>query len=57
MYLMCYYLGGGICGWLGGYFWAAGGWSALLSATLALAALAFVGAALLNATPPRTQTG
>jgi YNFM family putative membrane transporter len=57
MYLMCYYLGGGVCGWLGGYVWAAGGWPALIAATLALAAFAFVGAALLNATPPRAQTG
>jgi YNFM family putative membrane transporter len=54
VYLMCYYLGGGVCGWIGGYFWSAGAWSALLAATFVLMALAFVGAALLNATPPRT---
>jgi YNFM family putative membrane transporter len=57
MYLMCYYLGGGVCGWLGGYVWATGGWLALVAATLFLTALAFGGAALLNATPPRAQTG
>lgn len=48
LYLLFYYLGASLMGWLGGWFWQAGGWPAVVGLT---GALALTGLALSVATP------
>ncbi|AYD03491.1 MFS transporter [Neorhizobium sp. NCHU2750] len=42
LYLLCYYLGSSIAGSVGGKFWSAGGWSAVITFTGIMLALALV---------------
>lgn len=49
LYLLSYYAGSSLAGWLGGWFYAAGAWPAVAAFTLALLALAFCAALRINA--------
>lgn len=53
LYLLAYYLGSSVAGSLGGYFWSADGWTAVVAFTFIMLALAFVSAlaAARQATP------
>lgn len=55
-YLLCYYLGGGLLGWAGGWLWEHGGWPTLtLGLGAALAGIAWQLRALRRAPGPRAE--
>ena len=41
LYLLAYYVGGSVAGSLGGWFWSAGGWFAVVAFTMCMLSLAF----------------
>ncbi len=55
-YLLCYYLGGGLLGWAGGWLWEHGGWPMLtVGLGTALAGIAWQLRALSRAPGPRAE--
>lgn len=49
LYLLSYYVGSSLAGWMGGWFYAAGQWPAVAAFTLALLGVAFAAAMRINA--------
>jgi predicted MFS family arabinose efflux permease len=52
LYLLCYYGGSSVIGWLGGLVYGQGGWPALVAMIAGLVVVALVAAARLAAIPP-----
>jgi YNFM family putative membrane transporter len=52
LYLLCYYGGSSVIGWLGGLVYGQGGWPALVAMIAGLVVVALLAAARLAATPP-----
>lgn len=53
LYLLCYYMGSAVVGWIGGYVWSAGGWPYVGGFAFGLIGIALVCTALLARVPPR----